>query len=311
MMRTPKRLRFLHSTASLPARPTAVRRATPSLLRQGTPMARSCPLSVISDCHLGTSVARAEALLAYLQSITPGVLVINGDLCDLGTWFQRCWPPAHLAIFARILDLAKIGCEVVYIIGNHDEALRRMPSLEVPGIRICDHEIREIGGQRILITHGDCLDHDLGADRLIHRMAAVGYRRLMHLDGQHQRVRRWCRLSTSERSLATAIKRRVPGSAAYIARFEAAALSLAADANCHGVICGHIHQPALRRTVIDGRPMLYLNSGDWVEHCTALEYDLSGWHLVTTRTASLEHPGLPAVATSSEPDVLAATIGAV
>jgi UDP-2,3-diacylglucosamine pyrophosphatase LpxH len=243
-------------------------------------MARPCHLAVISDCHLGTTATRAECLLDYLQAIAPDTLIVNGDLCDLGSYFQLWWPPTHLAVFARLLELAADGCDVVYVTGNHDAALRNLPPFLLPGIRVCEREIREIGGERILITHGDCLDQALGAERLIHRMASIGYAQLMRLDGHHQRLRRWCRLQASQGSLATAIKRRVPGSAAYVARFEAAALQLAVEAGCDGVLGGHIPPPAMRQEFLDGRAMRYLNSGDWVEHRSALEFDGESWRMV-------------------------------
>ena len=45
------------------------------------------------------------------------------------------------------------------------------------------------------------------------------------------------------------------------------------------VICGHIHQPVIRDQIIKGKKITYLNSGDWIENLTSLEYNNNRWKL--------------------------------
>ena len=65
----------------------------------------------------------------------------------------------------------------------------------------------------------------------------------------------------------------------YVSDFEEKLAELARSRDCDGIICGHIHQPAIRD--IDG--ILYMNSGDWVESLSALVEDFAGnWSLLFT-----------------------------
>jgi len=45
------------------------------------------------------------------------------------------------------------------------------------------------------------------------------------------------------------------------------------------VINGHIHQPKIMEYKNDDGSVIYLNSGDWVENLTALEYNNSEWEI--------------------------------
>lgn len=80
--------------------------------------------------------------------------------------------------------------------------------------------------------------------------------------------------------------------------FERAAVEEAARRNLDGVICGHIHQPALK--TIDG--ILYCNDGDWIENCTAMAENHDGglellqWTEKHVLLASLNAEGQPATA---------------
>nr|MBA3685898.1 hypothetical protein [Planctomycetota bacterium] len=44
-----------------------------------------------------------------------------------------------------------------------------------------------------------------------------------------------------------------------------------------GVVCGHIHAPNVREIDIGGRPISYVNSGDWVDSQSALEWHDGAW----------------------------------
>ena len=61
--------------------------------------------------------------------------------------------------------------------------------------------------------------------------------------------------------------------------FEQIAAELAIEKKYDYVICGHIHQPQKRIVQTDAGKVTYLNSGDWMEHLTALEYCRNEWSI--------------------------------
>lgn len=240
-------------------------------------MARRVPLVVLSDCHLGTPGCRARELLAYLHEVDPAVLVLNGDLCDLGPYWRNHWPASHRAVLHRLYELVTGGTRVAYVIGNHDAAIGSYPNPLLDRIEVVRRLELAIHDRRVLVVHGDCLDGELGAGGVAHRLGSVGYELLMRVSCGVDRLRGW--LGREPAALATAVKHLVPGAAGYVERFESAAAGLAAREGFDAVVCGHIHQPRMRAIAVDGRAVAYCNSGDWVEHCTALELVDGEWRL--------------------------------
>ncbi len=245
------------------------------MIATSPPLLRPPPIVVISDCHLGTGASRAESLLAYLEGIDPEILVINGDLCDLGMYWRNHWPPLHREILSRILRFAAEGVQVHYVIGNHDAPIRRFAGMLFDGLHVTDRLHLDLESGRTLIVHGDCLDEQLSSRGLTWRLAGWGYDKLINFATDMDRIRAICGLHPW--SLATAIKARLPGARRYIERFEQAAAEFAAREGFSTVICGHIHHPGSRVVQTIHGPVTYHNTGDWVEHCSALEWDGHSW----------------------------------
>lgn len=220
----------------------------------------------ISDVHLGSRACRAESLLHFLSSVQADTLYLVGDIVDV--WSLRrefYWPAGHNEVVRRILALARESGRVIYIPGNHDEAMRDHAGTELSGVRVLRHCVhRTADGQRLLVTHGDEVDQVVQFSPMITRIGDGAYKALIRLNTLINRVRRvfgypyW--------SLAGHLKQRVGNALRYIDRFESAMASLARQQRLDGVICGHIHHPRVARR--DG--VLYCNDGDWVENCTAL-----------------------------------------
>lgn len=220
----------------------------------------------VSDIHLGTRDCQAELLASLLRRVRPERLYLVGDIVDLIAMQKRAvLPPAQQRLVARLLRLARGGCEIIYIPGNHDAALRRLCGLRVHRVQIERRAIHVTAdGRRLLVSHGDEFDTHV---RIAPWMLALG-------DGMHQFVlalNRWCNrargvLGLPYWSLASALKRRVGAAQRYVAQFEQAALHQAAREGLDGYVGGHIHKAGFRAR--DG--VLYCNDGDWVEHCTAL-----------------------------------------
>ena len=220
----------------------------------------------ISDTHLGTSGCNAGLLLDFLKAIQPETLYLVGDIID-GWRLKRgwYWPPRHNDIVRRVLKLANKGTRVVYVPGNHDEALRDYTGLSFGGVDVVDECIHTTAdGRRLLVLHGDQFDGIVLYARWIAFLGDYAYAALLKLNLGFNRVRR--RLGLPYWSLSAHLKKRVKNAVAFISRFEEAVAHAAAERGVDGVVCGHIHSAEIRQ--FGG--VTYYNDGDWVESCTAL-----------------------------------------
>ena len=222
----------------------------------------------ISDLHLGTRGARTDFLLDFLRSMTCDHLYLVGDIVD-GWRLRRSWywDSAHDDVLRLLLKRAREGTQVTYIPGNHDEALRAWLPLagEVAGVRIArDAEHTTAAGLRLLVMHGDEFDSVVRYAKVMAHLGDHAYTTALALNQVFNFVRR--HLGYPYWSLSQWLKGRVKGAVAAIDGFEQALAAHARAGGFDGVVCGHIHCPAMRE--IGG--VLYLNDGDWVESCTAL-----------------------------------------
>lgn len=221
----------------------------------------------ISDVHLGTKDARAEYLFDFLSHIRCEYLFLNGDIFDI--WKMKTsrwqWPLLNTRLLQRVMELAAQGTQVVYVPGNHDEFFRDYLGSEFGGVQI-HREYRHTlaDGRQALILHGDEFDGVVRHSRVLKWIGNAGYELLMGLNRISTRIRRL--LGKGYWSLSLAIKNQVPNARTYIEKFETAAIRHAREQDVDVVVCGHIHHANLRQ---DGSVM-YANSGDWVEHCTAI-----------------------------------------
>ncbi len=220
----------------------------------------------ISDVHLGYSGCRAENLLEFLRQMRCENLFLVGDIVDFWSLKKRqYWPQSHNDVVRSILGKAKHDTRVVFIPGNHDEALRDYDGLRLGNIEVHDELIYETrDGRRFLIMHGDQFDSAVMISPLLSLVGSKLYDGLMLVNRWVNSVRRI--LGRDYWSLAAALKYRVKKAVSYIERFERAVAKEATARNVDGLICGHIHRPEIN--MLDDK--VYLNSGDWIESCTAL-----------------------------------------
>ena len=226
----------------------------------------------ISDTHLGTTGCNAELLHDFLHSIKPETLYLVGDIID-GWRLKRgwYWPPRHNDIIRRVLKLANKGTRVVYIPGNHDEALRDYTGLAFGGVEVMQEAIHVTAdGKRLLVLHGDEFDGVVLYARWLAFLGDVGYSVLLRMNVWFNALRR--QFGLPYWSLSAYIKHRVKNAVAFISRFEEVVAHAARERGVDGVICGHIHSAEIRD--FDG--VLYMNDGDWVESCTALVEHFDG-----------------------------------
>ncbi len=226
----------------------------------------------ISDVHLGTKGCQAEALLHFLKVHEFETLYIVGDLLDL--WALKrgiYWPQTHNDVLQKILRAGRKGTRVVYIPGNHDEFVAGFFG-DYGAVTVQERAVHTTAdGRRLLVLHGHELDVVVQNVRWLAHLGDVGYTLLLRLNAPIN----WCRkmLGFNYWSLSAAAKRQIKSAVNYIGAFQEAMVRLARmEDNIHGVVCGHIHTPAIRRM----GALEYFNAGDWVESLSALVEEEDG-----------------------------------
>ena len=249
---------------------------------------RPLDVCVISDIHLGTFGCQAQEVLNYLKSIEPKTLILNGDIIDIWQFNKRFFPASHMAVIKQIFSMASKGTRVVYITGNHDEALRKYGHFEMGNIQLTDKIVFEINGEKNWVFHGDVFDRTTkGWAKLLAKLGGYGYDLLILINSS---VNFFCSLFGREKmSISKQVKNGVKKAVSWINNFEQTAAELAIENGYKYVICGHIHQPQHRVVTTDKGSVTYLNSGDWIENLTALEYAEKGWTLYQYDPKQFEH----------------------
>jgi UDP-2,3-diacylglucosamine pyrophosphatase LpxH len=239
---------------------------------------RYLEVAVLSDLHLGTYGCHAKEVVNYLRSISPRILILNGDIIDGWQFRKRYFPSSHLQVIKEIMELSTSGTRVVYITGNHDEFLRRYSNIQFGNFQIADKLVLEINGKKTWIFHGDVFDNTTkGSAKVIAKLGGYGYDLLILLNRFINFF--LIRLGREKKSLSKKDKNSVKKAVSWIADFEHTAAELAIQKGYDYVICGHIHQPQNRIIKTKEGEVTYLNSGDWIENLTALEYNEMEWNI--------------------------------
>jgi UDP-2,3-diacylglucosamine pyrophosphatase LpxH len=220
----------------------------------------------ISDVHLGTRGCQADLLLDFIRQIECETLYLVGDIVDgwkmKGGWY---WPQSHNDVVQKILRMARKGCEVIYVPGNHDDRIRDFCGVHFGGVVVARDAIHETAdGRRFLVIHGDEFDGVVQHAKWLAFLGDWAYRALLGSNTLINRVRR--RFGFGYWSFSAFLKVKVKNALQFIENFELAVAEEARRRGVDGVICGHIHK-AESRMIGD---VLYINDGDWVESCTAL-----------------------------------------
>jgi UDP-2,3-diacylglucosamine pyrophosphatase LpxH len=252
----------------------------------------------LSDVHLGTRSSQADALLEFLKHTEAETIYLVGDIVDF--WRIKrgaVWPQSHNDVLQKILRKVRKGTRVVFIPGNHDEGIRDYAGMHFGGIEIERQAIHTMAdGRRFVVLHGDEYDVVVRYARWLAFLGDRGYEFALWLNSPLNFVRR--HLGLGFWSLSAYLKHRVKTAVNFIGEFEKALAEEARRQHVDGVICGHIHHAASR----DIGGIHYINTGDWVESCTAIaekengEIELIRWqdvvreHAVATlaETAALQ-----------------------
>lgn len=242
----------------------------------------------ISDLHLGTPDCQAALLGDALRQLAPQKLYLVGDIIDLAAMRKKAvLPQDQQLLIGQFWQMAKDGCEIIYIPGNHDAPMRKLRGLKLGKLQIrrkAIHKTRD--GRRFLVSHGDEFDSHVKIHPMLLALGDHSHQLLLWLNRRYNKLRSLLRLPY--RSLAAMIKQRFGSAQRYIGRFQEAACTEASRQSLDGYIGGHIHQAGFSHM----KGILYCNDGDWVEHCTTL---------VETDNGSLQLIHWPSMEVISEP----------
>ncbi|WP_224017280.1 UDP-2,3-diacylglucosamine diphosphatase [Ferruginibacter albus] len=237
---------------------------------------RKIDVAVISDVHLGTYGCRASEVSRYLSTIDPSILVLNGDIIDIWQFSKKYWPAGHMQVIKQITSMLSRGVKVYYVTGNHDEMLRRFENFSIGDFHIVNKLIiHHNNNKRSWIFHGDVFDVTMKYSKWLAKLGAVGYDTLIMINTFINYISK--KMGRGKISLSKKIKNSVKSAVKYINSFENTAAEIAIEKGYDYVICGHIHQPCDRKIVTPKGSVQYLNSGDWIENLTALEYADDNW----------------------------------
>lgn len=243
----------------------------------GQPKKRRVRIVVLSDIHLGTYGCHAEELLRYLKSIKPEKIILNGDIIDMWQFSKRYWPRPHMQVIKYITGQLARGTKVIYLTGNHDEMLRKFAGFRLGSLLIDNKLVLTLNGKKAWFFHGDVFDVTMQYSKWLARLGAIGYDTLILINT----FVNWLLKKTGRGriSLSRRVKDSVKSAVKFINDFEKTAAGIAIENGYHYVVCGHIHQPEIRTIETANGSVTYLNSGDWVENLTALEFDGTAWRL--------------------------------
>jgi UDP-2,3-diacylglucosamine pyrophosphatase LpxH len=246
---------------------------------------RKIDLVVLSDVHLGTHGSRADELLKYLRSISPKRIILNGDMIDFWQFRKHFWPKNHTAIIRHFMQWLKEGVQVDYICGNHDELMRRYLGFEIGTFSILNHVVLEQNGKKVWVFHGDAFDKAMHKKWLA-KWGGRWYDRTIRINKVINAIT--AKFGGRPRYISKAIKDWVKGLVKKKHNWEEIAANAAIDKGYDIVVVGHIHKPEMREIVTSKGSVMYLNSGDWMENLTSLEYHEGKWTMFRYDAAAFE-----------------------
>ena len=233
---------------------------------------RHVDVAVISDVHLCTYGCHAKELLQYLKSIQPRVLVLNGDIIDIWQFSKSYWPKRHMKVVKYIMKLIGNDVQIYYLPGNHDEMLRRFNDFTLGSFKITNKVLLQLdNGRKAWIFHGDVFDVTMQHSKWLAKLGAVGYDTLILINRFVNFISERI-LHRGKISLSKKIKNGVKTAVKFVNHFEDTAAGIGMYNGYDYVVCGHSHKPEMRTITNQQGSIIYLNSGDWIENLTALEY---------------------------------------
>lgn len=240
---------------------------------------RELEICVISDIHLGSYGCHAEELNNYIKSIKPKILILNGDIFDGYVFNRKYFPTTHFEFIRNVLTLIKKGTEVYYITGNHDEFMRNFDEMSMLNLHKLDKLVLTIDEKNYWFFHGDVFDISMqgGVGKLLAKIGGQAYDLLIYINKWINKFLKM--IGKKPYSLSKKVKDSVKKAVVYVRNYEQMSCEHAIKQGYDYVVNGHIHQPSIRTYSNDEGSVIYMNSGDWVENLTALEYVDGEWSI--------------------------------
>jgi len=240
---------------------------------------RSIDILVVSDIHLGTYGCHAKELLHYLKSIKPKIVVLNGDIVDIWQFSKTYWPNSHMKVIKHLINWMGKGVKTYYVTGNHDEMLRKFEGLRMGSLQIVNKVVLNLPGEkRAWIFHGDVFDVTMQHSKWLAKLGSVGYDMLILINRFFNFISEKI-FKKGKLSLSKKIKESVKSAVSFINNFEQTTADIGISNHFDFVICGHIHHPEIREISNSEGSITYLNSGDWVENLSTLEFVDGEWSI--------------------------------
>ncbi len=250
-------------------------------------MKRNLDILVISDLHLGTYGSEADEVLAYLDTINANKIVINGDFVDIMLFNKRFWPSSHMKVIKYFLDLISQGKEIYYVTGNHDELMRKFLNFKIQNFKIVNQIVLDTAKGKVWIFHGDVFDFSIQTQWLT-KLAGFLYDYMIIFNSWiNKKIMR--PLGRKRLNFSKTIKSNVKTAVQYFANFEMKAAEVAQKNGYKYVVCGHIHTPKIESFNINGEEVIYMNSGDWLESLSSLEYADNKWSIYMHKRIEQEY----------------------
>lgn len=221
----------------------------------------------ISDLHLGSTQCQADVLLDFLKNNESDKLYLVGDIIDFWSLSKKMyWPTEHNTVIQKILRKARHGTHVIYVPGNHDDPIRDYENYVFGDIVVKNSDYHTtVDGKRFLIVHGDEYDTIAQYHQWIAKLGSIGYDFLLEVNRFLRVTRRFLGIR-SNFSLAAFVKFKVKNVVKFISDYEESLVNTLKNEQLDGVICGHIHHAEIKLI----NQFLYVNTGDFVESCTAV-----------------------------------------
>ncbi len=238
---------------------------------------RDVDIVIISDVHLGAFGCHAKELLQYLRSINPKMLILNGDIIDIWQFRKAYFPKSHLMVIRHLTGLIAKNTKVIYITGNHDELMRKFVKFNLGSFKLVNKLLMDLHGNKTWIFHGDVFDITMQYSKWLAKLGSFGYDLLILINSFVNFI--LTSLGREKISFSKRVKHSVKRAVSYINKFEETAAGIAISKGYSHVICGHIHQPEMRKITDSHGEVMYMNSGDWVENLSSLEYNDGIWKI--------------------------------
>jgi UDP-2,3-diacylglucosamine pyrophosphatase LpxH len=141
------------------------------------------------------------------------------------------------------------------------------------------------------VFHGDVFDVTMQHSKWLAKLGAVGYDTLILINRFFnffsEKIFKKGKLSLSKK-----IKNSVKSAVSFINSFEQTSADIGISNKYNFVICGHIHHPEMKEITNTEGTITYLNSGDWIENLSALEYANGKWTIFKFKDSDKIEMGL-------------------